>query len=149
MSWHISFSNRQSVYNTCWLIPKSLGGNWSCYRKRSIYVLVDISSTSYCHYDLMVNMSKCSCFVTCPFTADLLASLGSLTKLCPLELLGGRVPEQAYFSASITVVFPEPFWPRIRVTGDVNFTSCMSSSYGPKLRMPHIWILDNCAMAKC
>ena len=71
-----------------------------------------------------------------------LVRLGSWTKYFPLSELGGKSPVTAYLRASIIVVFPVPFGPRISVIGRVNVIKPASFSL-LKLRMPWIFSLFN------
>lgn len=58
----------------------------------------------------------------CPNVSTVLEILGSLTKFLPRSLPGGHSPVNAYFIHSMIVVFPHPFSPNIKVTGEVNRT---------------------------
>lgn len=65
-------------------------------------------------------------------------SFGSCTHPDPLLVEGGTSPQQANLSASIMVVLPHPFSPRISVNGEENLMTPFSSEPGPKLLIPDI-----------
>lgn len=68
-------------------------------------------------------------------TEPVVANLGSCMKDLPFSELGGNSPVVAYFSASMIVVFPVPFGPRMSVNGQEKRIN-ESSLSSPKFRMP-------------
>lgn len=60
--------------------------------------------------------------------SDWLLIPGSLIKVLPLTVLGGKLPERRNFKVSKIVLFPDPFLPSIKVMGEKN-SSIISNSY--------------------